>query len=242
MHKRLPLLFSLVFMMSQSAAADENLTVYFHQRPPYSWLDDASNVVGVVAEPTAKALQLAGIDFTWAAMPSARQMETIKKGDAAACGLGWFKRPDREEFALFSAPIYHDRRMVIVARNNDPRFLGDPRIEDLFKMKELRLLTKTGYSYGATMDEKIATNKPTQDETSTDNFHMLDMVALDRADFMLISAEEADYLLGQKRETASQVTTYPFENAPDGEARYLMCTKLVPQDVLDRFNQALVAQ
>lgn len=199
-------------------------------------------MVGVVAEPAAKALEAAGISFTWAAMPSARQMETIKKGDAAACGLGWFKRPDREEFALFSAPIYHDRRMVIVARLNDPRFLGDPNIEDLFKMKDLRLLTKTGYSYGAVMDEKIAANKPTRDETSTDNFHMLDMVALDRADFMLISAEEADYLLSQKRETASQLATFPFADAPDGEARYLMCTKMVPQDLLDRFNKALTAQ
>lgn len=224
-----------------TATADEHLLLYFHQRPPYSWLDDSSNVVGVVAEPVEAAMRAAGVAFTWAALPSARQMEMVKRDEALACGLGWFKRPERLEFARFSAPVYRDRRMVIIARNTDARFIGAPSIDTLFRDGALTLLTKVGYSYGAAMDAKIAALDPPREVTSTDNRHMLDMIALNRADYMLMAAEEADHLLRGDSDIAAALASYQFEGAPEGEARYLMCSNMVPQALLDRFNAALAA-
>jgi polar amino acid transport system substrate-binding protein len=231
----------LLLVGDRSALADGHLLLYFHQRPPYSWLDDSSNVVGVVAEPAERALRKAGIHFSWAAMPSARQMETIKNNEEKACGVGWFKRPEREEFARFSQPIYHDRDMVIVARRADIRLRDDPSIETLFRDPDLTLLTKVGYSYGAVMDAKLAELRPRREETATDNLHMLDMIALGRADFTLMSAEEADHLLQIPGPTSNTLATYTFSGAPKGEERYLMCSKQVPQTMINAFNAALNA-
>lgn len=221
------------------AAQAEDLIVYFHDRPPYSWRDSTGNMKGVVAEPAERALQSAGIAFKWELLPSARQMEVIKGNELGACGLGWFKRPEREAFARFSAPIYHDKRMIIIARSNDGRFLDQPQILTLFARKDLTLLTKVGYSYGSYVDAQLKSLAPMREETSTDNFHMLDMIALGRADYMLMSSEEAEYLLREHSPAVESLRDYPLLDAPEGEARYLMCTPRVPQSLIDRFNAAL---
>jgi polar amino acid transport system substrate-binding protein len=242
MQRLLGICLFLLLSGDRAALADDHLLVYFHQRPPYSWLDDSSSVVGIVAEPAERAMQKAGIAFAWAAMPSARQIETIKRNEGEVCGVGWFKRPEREEFARFSNPIYQDRDMVIVARRADIRFRGNPSVETLFRDPGLILLTKVGYSYGGVMDAKLAELKPRREETATDNVHMLDMIALGRADFMFMSAEEADYLLRLPGTTSNTLDTYTFADAPKGEARYLMCSMLVPEAVINSFNAALTQE
>lgn len=220
-------------------AQADDLIIFFHDRPPYSWRDDSGKLQGLVVDPAEQALKAASIPFKWDEVPSARQMETIKLGEVAACGLGWFKRPDREVFARFSAPVYRDKKMVIIARRDETEFVGNRPIGTFFNLPNLILLVKTGYSYGAFMDAKIDTLNPKRLSTSTDNLHMLDMIALDRADYMLMSAEEAEFVLKRGSNTTNALMTYPFQDAPEGEARHLMCTKLVPQDLLDRFNAAL---
>ena len=40
--------------------------------------------------------------------------------------LGWFKRPERENFARFTDPIYQDRPTVIVARAHVRRRQVEP--------------------------------------------------------------------------------------------------------------------
>lgn len=226
-------------MIGAADVRADDLTIFFHTRPPYSWRDEGGRLHGLVAEPAEQALAAAAIPYKWEELPSARQLETIKIGQVIACGLGWFKRPEREKFAHFSAPVYRDKRMLIIARENDTRFAGTPPISVLFGRKDLTLLTKVAYSYGAYMDGKLKALTPTRQETSTDNLHMLDMIALGRADYMLMSAEEADYVLASAGDTAKALTAYPFLDAPEGEARYLMCAKRVPQEWLDRFNAAL---
>lgn len=224
---------------AMNAARAEDLVVYFHERPPYSWRDASGEMHGLVAEPTEQALLAAKIAFKWEQLPSARQAEIIKGNGLAACGIGWFKRPERELFAAFSAPIYRDDRMVVIARRGDERFDGEPSLPSLFARRDIALLTKVGYSYGGYVDGQIKRLAPVFQETSTDNLHMLDMIALGRADYMLMSREEADYLLAGRSTTLGPLSAYRFMDAPAGEARYLMCSPRVPQSLLDRFNAAL---
>lgn len=237
------LLFTIYAVTNVAAdASAEDLVVFFNDRAPYFWRDDTDNVRGIVAEPAERALAASGTPFIWEELPSARQIETIKRNEMAACGLGWYKRPDREEFARFSDAIYRDSRMVVIARKHDPHYVDNPPIATLFADPGLTLLVKVGYSYGTVMDAKIAAGNPNRVSTSTDNLHMLDMIALGRADYMLMSAEEADYLLNADGHVANALASYPFQDAPEGEPRHLMCTMQVPRDLLDRFNAALDGQ
>jgi len=224
------------------AFAEDPLVLFFHQRPPYAWADEANTVKGLVAEPAERALRQAGIDFSWVSMPSARQIETLKTNTVKACGVGWFQLPEREIFARFSAPLYRDRGIVIIAREDDARFNGNPPIDRLFGDPELILLTKIGYSYGAMLDAKVATLRPRQEKITDDDSHMLDLLAFDRADYLLMPSEEADYLLHARKDAGSKLATFTFADAPVVEERRLMCSKQVPQSLIDRFDAALGAE
>jgi len=219
--------------------AEDDLVIYFHQRPPYSAKQADGSVKGITADIVTQAMSVAGIPYRWEELPSARQMEVLKRDEDKACGLGWFKRPEREEFAKFSAAIYHDLPTIVVARATDQRFAGTPSIDALFADKSLTLLTKTGYSYGGEIDGKIATQKPNARADASDNRIMLGMVSRERVDYMIMAEEEAKDLLTQSDIAGSGLAIYHLANPPAGEYRYLMCSKSVPDDLIARINQAI---
>src|SRR5690349_11307549 len=84
---------------SLPAVADQSaVTILFHVRSPFSEYDSNKDVTGMLVAPVKQALAKAGISAAWVEMPPARQTEEVKRGNTTTCGLGWFKRPEREEF------------------------------------------------------------------------------------------------------------------------------------------------
>jgi uncharacterized protein (TIGR02285 family) len=226
-------------VLSASARADDALTLYFHERIPYSSKQADGSVRGITADIADQALKAAGIAYHWEDLPSARQTEVIMRDTSEVCGLGWFKRPEREVFAKFTLPIYRDLPTIVVARADDKRFAGAPTIDTLFANKALTLLTKTGYSYGGVLDAKIAAEKPSLRTDPSDNVTMLGMINRARVDYMIMAEEEAKDLLARPDFTGADLAIYPLGQAPAGELRYLMCSKSVPDAVIQRIDQAI---
>jgi len=229
----------LALLWAAAAQADPAFTLYYHERPPYSAKQADGSVRGFLADIADKAMKAAGIAYRWEDLPSARQLEVIKRNNAPACALGWFKRPDREAFAKFTLPIYHDLPTIVVARSDDARFSDTPTLDALFQDKSLLLLTKTGYSYGAEIDAKIQSEAPNLRRDPSDNHTMLVMVGRKRVDYMIMAEEEAKDLLVDP-ELKQSVAVYHLGDAPPGELRYLMCSRSVPDDVIARINKAIV--
>ncbi len=232
-------LIGLALLPAARGRADSDLTLYYHERPPYSVRQPDGSVRGITADIADKALKSAGIAYRWEDLPSARQLEMIKRGEDPACGLGWFKRPDREAFAKFTLPIYRDLPTIVVARADDRRFADRPTLDVLFHDKSLLLLTKTGYSYGAEIDAKIAADTPNLRRDASDNRTMLGMVGRKRVDYMIMAEEEAKDLLADPV-LGEGVAIYHLGDAPPGEYRYLMCSRSVPDDVIARIDQAIM--
>ena len=145
----------------------DDLTLYYHSRPPYAAVQPNGEVAGITADIAANALAMAGISYHWEEMPSARQLVVLKENTSAACGLGWFKRPEREAFANFSAALYKYHPTVAVSRADDARFPETPSIAQLFADKRLVLLLKNGYSYGPQIDGWIKAGAPSSRTSST---------------------------------------------------------------------------
>jgi uncharacterized protein (TIGR02285 family) len=238
--KRVPFAAAITLLAFAGGAWAENeLILYYHQRAPYSARAADGSVQGITADIVTQAMSAAGIAYRWEELPSARQMEVIRRNDTPGCGLGWFKRPDREAFAKFSAAIYRDLPAIVVARAGDARFSGTPSLDALFADKTLTLLTKTGYSYGAMIDGKIAEQKPNARSDASDNRIMLNMISKERVDYMIMAEEEARDLLAQPDFAAAGLAIYHLADPPAGEYRYLMCSRSVPDATIARINQAL---
>ncbi len=230
----------LGFAASVDAAAEEpGLTILFHVRPPYSELGAPAGVKGLLVAPLIRAMSQAELSAHWQEMPPARQTEEIRRAMGPVCGLGWFKRPEREEFALFVGPIYQDRPSVIVARKDDTRFAAPAVLQLIFADRSAKLIVKTGYSYGTTIDAWIERHRPDREESAGSNEAILNMVANGRRDYVIMAAEEAEYLLKRNAPLGAVLRAVELTDAPEGEYRYLMCSKATPPDTIAKLNTML---
>lgn len=238
-HRLVTLAAGLIALASAARADSGSLTVLFHVRPPYSGYGANQQVEGLLIDPVVAALRALDMSVTWIETPPARQTEEIKRSVAPVCGLGWFKRPEREAFAQFTAPIYHDRPAVIVTRKDDARFVNGISLHDTFRDPNRTLIVKTGYSYGATIDAWIKEMQPHAETSAEANDGLLRMIALKRGDYLIMAPEEAGYLLKSEPPLGMALRMIKLSDAPTGEFRYLMCSKATPAALIKRINGKL---
>jgi polar amino acid transport system substrate-binding protein len=231
------LLFLALFTQTGFAPGKEPLQVYYNERPPYLVPHADGSVSGLTADPAAYALRRAGIAFTWVAMPSSRQLLKLQENHARLAAVGWFKNPERESFAKFSEPLYQDRQIVALARQDNAQVSQARTLEDLLRNQELTLLKKSGYSYGKQLDEGIARWAPSSIQVTVENISMIQMIHARRADYLFIAPEEAESAIRWAGVPAAEVQTKAFPDMPPGEKRYLLFSGLVDEETIRRINK-----
>lgn len=212
------------------------LTIYYHERHPY-YFADQGQVRGHVIDIAAAALRRAGIRHRWVVMPPARQLQEIRDDTAYAAGIGWIATEERRKFASYSEPLWRDGAFVALARADDPRVRPDRKLEELFADRSLTLLLKDAYSYGPEVDALLARLRPASLSTPSPSDAMLRMIEERRADYFLLSTEEAEALSPGAAARALRVV--PLPDAPRGVVRHLMFSRRVPPTIVERFNTAL---
>lgn len=214
------------------------LQLHFHERRPF-YVKYKDNVYGLVAGPVGRILEQADIEFEWVETPAGRQLEIIRKDASPICAVGWFKTPQRQRYAKFSLPVYQDRKLVAVTRNDNDRMNAEEDLERVFSDRRLRLLVKSGYSYGAYISKKLELLEPWMIDTTADNVGMLEMIKDMRADYCFMSEEEAYDLLVNSSLDRSAFKIIQFRDVPEGSKRYLLCSRNVDEATMDRINSAI---
>ena len=197
-------------------------------------------MAGLTATPAAQAFRAAGVPFRWVAMPTVRQLVTLKENPSPACGVGWFKNAEREQNFKFTHPIYRDRPTVGLARIDYNA--ASLTLAETLTQPGLRVLVKDGFSYGPAIDTMLALHKPEKVLTSADNEAMVQMIAGRRANFMFAAEEEATFLVEQAKAHGQKLKVLRFGDVPPGERRYLLCSKAVPDEVIERLNKVIAAE
>lgn len=216
----------------------EKIVVYYHDRRPYH-LTFKDNVHGLVADPINLAFKLADIPFVWRDTPARRQLNIIAANEDKSCAAGWFKTEEREQYAQFSLPIYQNKPFVAVTRTDSNLQNSSGTLEEVFYNNRHLLLVKSGYSYGAYIDDLLQKYAPWKISTTVDNRGMLRMILNHRADYCLMAEEEAIDLLFFSGINKDQFNIVYFGDMPSGNERYIICTKQVEQTTMERLNTAI---
>ena len=220
------------------SGAGTALQLHFHERRPY-YVRYKNDVFGFVAGPVAKALREAEIDFEWIEIPAGRQLEMIRANTTAMCALGWFKTPERELFAQFTHPVYLDKAFVIVTRADVPLVESHDLLNRIFAERRLKLLVKSGYSYGDSIDPAMAEYNPWSLTTTADNIGMLEMILDNRADYSFMTEEEIYDLLVHSSLNRADFKVVHLDDSSAGYLRYLICSKKVKKSTMARMNDAI---
>ena len=228
---------------SPTAPSAENskegaITVHFHERRPF-YMSYKDEIHGLVADPIALAFEYAEIPFQWQDTPATRQLDIIKKNQDKSCAAGWFKTPERETYARYTLPVYQDKPFVAVTRNNNELIAEVETLARVLSEHRLQLLVKEGYSYGNYIDAQRKTFVPRQTTTTADNQNILKMIQNYRADYSFMTEEEAYDLLISSGMNSSNFKVVHFSDMPQGNRRYIICSKQVEPEIIEQLNSAI---
>jgi len=214
------------------------LTVHYFERPPYM-LSTPEGMRGLTAGLADSALRLTGLAYRWENTPSRRHLDIIRGNTGNDCGVGWFRNPDREEFARFSVPIYRDQPAIALARADNGALFDGEMLARALANTDLTLLVKDGFSYGPYVDSLILAYHPPTHVSTGDNLGMLKMIAAGRADYFFMAREEAEYLIAQSGLPADDFRIVTFSDMPAGDERFVLFSMRTPDTIVERFNAAI---
>ena len=221
------------------AQAAQPITLHYIHRPPYM-MASGDGLVGLTGLPSYLAFKHAQVPVVIKETPFARQLYYLETNAGQDCMIGIFKKPEREAFAKFTKPVYQDQPQVILTTAaNAPRFSAFNSVVDVFNDKSTVLMVKLAYSYGSTLDALITRYQPTVIQTADENLLMIKSIKLKMADYMFMAPEEAAVAITAAGYALNDFKQIKFKNMPDGEYRHLMCSKNVPDAVIQKLNAAI---
>ena len=231
----------LALLLGPVVAAPVTVTLHYQERPPYYQSRPDGGVQGLVVDSLLRALARGGLAFRLSLTPSQRQLRLIEEGQSLDCGIGWFRNPVRETKGQFSAVLYRDQPLGLIARAS-LGWTDALTMREAVQRADARLLVKQGFSYGSAFDAQLA-QRPRPAESSTGEVSVLmRMLHADRADWMPVSPEEGQLLLALPSEAPLQPGSFQllrFADAPPGATRHLYCNKAVPAEWMQRLDDAL---
>jgi len=223
------------------AAHAETLTIGFVERPGYATAAEGDGQArGLLVDITRDILTRAGIQPRFVAMPQKRLLKIIESGGERICNLGGFKTPDRAAYSVFTKPIYRSRPIsVVILAERAAAFAPFRTLAELTAAPNLNLGYMEGFSYGPYPDRLIATMSGAKSARVIALAQMVGMLAAGRFDYLFADSEIYEALANAGKIDPGKFRLLSFPDVPEGNWRYLMCSKAVSKDVIDRIDAAI---
>lgn len=227
-----------LFVAGLAGAMAAPLELQIVQRPPYLMVGPDQSMDGIAIRPTAAAFKKAGIDVIWREVPALRQLQRLKSNQERVCSVGWYKTAERQKFAKFTNPVSQDSPWAAFANGGFAPTAG-ANVRGLLASSSVSVLIKTGFVYGDFLDRELAAMKAQRIDTMADMPQVLLMIEAGRAQLTFAPIEEIQYYLSKHSSGADATSIITFDEMPAGYHRHLMCSKLVEDELIARFNAAL---
>lgn len=233
-----PLLLLCLLALPEWSLSAGHILLLYNERLPYMETRADGEVAGLTAGPAQAAFLRAGIPYQWKKTNADVQWQTIKENQVQACLVGWFKNVEREKLGKYTHALFEDGPTVALALIRNTKMDSVKSLRDLLQSRDLTLLVKQGYSYGKLVDSLMVQYGTRTVVALGENTNMMGMIAHDRADYFFAAEDEAVSLL-RTAEDGADFRIVRFSDSPAGEARYLWCTRNVPDAVIDQLNDAI---
>lgn len=229
----------LILSLPVVAQSQPPVTLHYIQRPPYM-TPTADGLAGLTGLPTYLAFKNAHVPFVIEETSFARQLHMLETNSGQDCMIGMFKKSERELFAKYSKPVYQDQpQILLTASANASKVSRFESLSDLFGDKSLVLLVKLGYSYSSSLDALIERYQPRRIKTTDENLLMIKAIKMKMADYMFMAPEEAAVAIGVAGFDRADFKQVKLKSMPDGDYRHIMCSKKVPDEVINKLNTAI---
>jgi polar amino acid transport system substrate-binding protein len=237
MHPRHFLPWCLLAVLSPIAAADA-ITVSWHNKPPYHYLDNGVER-GFLLARGKQLFAAAGVAAVFSAEPTKRIWASFQSGRPNYCSLGRYRSPEREAIAQFSRILMTDPpQVLLVSAAALERVRAHKSLAALLADPQFELGLADGSSYGPQLDAMIKNSANQIVRRTVESNQLMRMVAAGRMSYSIADRYGWEYLRGRDPALAS-VTVVELPGMPAGMARYLVCSKDVPAATMARLDRAI---
>ncbi|WP_285907917.1 substrate-binding periplasmic protein [Pseudodesulfovibrio pelocollis] len=234
-------LISASLFATPAGAGGSTLLVVHLEFPPYYYTTSSGQPEGFLLRKTANIMRLAGIKPEFQSMPAKRILQ-VMHSDEPVCSIGWFRTPQREQFAKFSRPIYQNKPLVALHLVRNAGFFRDKHtLADILADPFISMGALEGYSLGTAVDEAIAKARPGMGRVNGDYAQLVRMLAMERFLCILVAPEEKDSLIRVNGLPPDIFASKPLPDIPLGNVRHLMFSRGVPDSFIARIDQAIEA-
>jgi len=225
-----------------SALADAPLTVAWREKPPYYYFDESKVAKGFMLDRARQVFAAAGVPAVFVNEPQKRIWANFNHGMPNYCSISWYRLPEREAVAQYSVPVHADMpHAVLAVPAVAARIRSHANLKSLLSDKSLTLAVIDGVSYGPELDSLINASQNRIMRRTVETSAMFRMVAFGRADYLFVDREDWNYLRLKFPELQSLVLI-DFADMPPGLKRYIVCSRDVPADTMERLNRAIMAR
>lgn len=219
----------------RAAEPDASIVLYYHDRPPYYHLDNNGTLTGVRFQQLQTIFELAELDVQWQSLPVNRILHQLNLRDGNHCSGGWFKTPDREQFAQFSNAFSTNEPATAITRVG---YVPDEKIllSQLFIVPNARVLTKQGQYYGDYLEEAMRLYNVQRIEVPDEQHEIVQQIALGRGDIVFLNRVEAHYLLETHHHLQQRLMTVDLLDKGDIPELFIMCNQTMPVRLMQQIN------
>jgi len=228
----------LTLLASVSIAGEVPIPLQYSERPPYVMRASDGSVGGIAATSAIHAFQKAGIPYALRFMSAKHQIVNLQANEEPICAMAWYKTAEREAFAKFTKPVSQDSATIVLT---NIAFQTPPNatVESLLANPATRIVLKNSVVYGPYVETKLSAAKAHLIRTYDEYETIIRVIRNGRADLTFATLEEADYYARYLGYPITSFNVIRFADAPPGENRYIMCSKKVPDAIIERLNAAL---
>ena len=238
MNRLLIYFFLFSFFISTNIFAKPFLTIYYLERPPFYFTDDNNNAAGTIIDITKNILDNANIDYKFISLPTKRILSYLKTS-TKACSPGWFYTDKRAEIFKYTLPIYQSKPLVaVINKAKWKKTVKQISINELLKFN-LVLGLKSGFNYGEIIENAIAKYHVKVEKYTVKTDNLLKMIVTGRIDYTFLSLENITEFLNKNNNIANKLTIVYLNEIKKGKLRYLLCSKDVPKQIIERINKAI---
>lgn len=234
------LLAAMLVLPSVSSA--QPLEVLYFEYPPYYHALPDGRAAGLIVDLAGRVFAKAGVEAEFHFVPAKRILLDIQTGQPVA-SLGWFKTPEREEFARFSLPIYINRPVgVFFLREKEDLFRPYKTLEALMADGKLLMGRVAGLSDGPQIDAILAKYPDRIVHVTADSVRLTKMLESGRFNFFLLPPEEIDALLHEAQASPENFALKAMSDIPQGNSRHIMYAKTVDDALIRKVDQAILTE
>jgi uncharacterized protein (TIGR02285 family) len=222
------------------AAPQATLTVAWRDKPPYHYIENGQ-AKGFLLTRAREIFELAGLPARFVNEPQKRIWANLSHGATNYCTISWYRLPEREAVAQFTAPIHEDLpHTVLISPAAVERVRAHPTLASLLADPTLSLGKVDGVSYGPVLDQMIKGSKNQIMSRTVETTLMMRMLSAGRASYMFVDREDWEFFRTKEKSVQAAVR-HDFPDMPPGMRRHIACSKDVSADTMAKLNQAIAA-